>query len=80
MRRSTQIMTPLLTSAAMAFVLGHSGTDRCDTTPSAPQCNVSNRSPFRTIFGGFGQSFSDYVIVMGTFGIVVVGNQLTGGS
>jgi hypothetical protein len=33
-----------------------------------------------TVFGGFGQSFSDYVFVLGTFGIVVVGNQLTGGS
>ena len=65
MRRSTNVVAPLLTSAAIAVLSGCASASPC----APPQ--VCSQPSEQTLFGGFGQTFREHPIEWSIAGVFI---------
>jgi O-glycosyl hydrolase len=81
MRRSAQVIAPLLAATAMAFATGCGRVAPCSTSSSAAKNHAcTDASGKKTSYGGFGQSFSEsaWPWVLGGMATVLVARSLGG--
>jgi hypothetical protein len=80
MRRSSYVAAPLLASAALVVLIGCKQPMDCPTSVDGSHCAEVTQSRAKTIFAGFGSSFSEHrdeILFGATFvGVIWVGRSL----